>query len=129
MSDLFERASRERLRFPTLKGLINTEDLWVLPLKSKNGLCLNSIAQGVSKAQKEVGEEDFVGGGNAESKLVSLAMDVVKHVIAVRLAENKAKSDSKANASHNEEIDEIIAAKKLDEKKSMTVEELEKLKM
>ena len=47
--NLFEIASRNKLRVPTTKGDLTVEQLWDLPLKSANGLSLDSIAIALNK--------------------------------------------------------------------------------
>jgi hypothetical protein len=53
--DIFEKASREKLRFSTSQGQFSVEDLWNLPLTSPSGRSVNlyDIANGLNKELKE----------------------------------------------------------------------------
>ena len=59
MSDLFERATRQKLRFETTSGNISVEDVWSLPLSSGK-LNLNDLAKALNKEIKTFDEEDFI---------------------------------------------------------------------
>lgn len=127
---MFEKASRLKLRISTNKGVITVEDLWDLPLTStrSNVLSLQTVARGISATIKSEVEEDFVGDATNENEIANLQMSIVKHVIAVKKVENAAKVAARANATHNAQIDDLIAAKQFEAKKEMTVEELQALK-
>ena len=43
MEDLFAKATRDKVKFVTVKGEISIEDLWDLPLTSEKGFDLDSI--------------------------------------------------------------------------------------
>jgi hypothetical protein len=52
MSNLFERATRLKLRFSTNKNEITVEDLWELPLQSKTGFDLDNVAKRANAGNK-----------------------------------------------------------------------------
>ncbi len=86
---MFEKATRQKLRFPSSKGFLSVEDLWDLPLQSKSGFDLDSVARAVNATLKQTQEESFVTPVLTQpAKDAELQMAVVKHIIAVRLAEN-----------------------------------------
>ena len=58
--NLFEIATRKKLRFPSLKGELSAEQLWDLPLSSRVGLDLDNIAKAVNKDLKAEEEDSFV---------------------------------------------------------------------
>ena len=123
MSRLFERASREAVRFMHTTGLITVEDLWNLPLSS-----LNAIAQKVSKAIKDSGEENFISDTPTVNPTYTLMLDIIKYIIGVRKEEKRLVLNAKADKQHNSKIDELIEAKKDAKMADMSIEELEKLK-
>ena len=45
--NLFKEALVQKLRFKTIRGNISTEELWDIPLTSKNGFSLNDIAKDI----------------------------------------------------------------------------------
>jgi len=127
---MFEKASRMKLRINTNRGVITIEDLWDLPLTStkSNVLSLQTVARGIAATIRSEVEEDFVGEATNENVVANLQMDIIKHVIAVKKAENAAKAVALANEAHNAQIDDLIAAKQFEAKKEMTIEELQALK-
>lgn len=122
---IFEQASRLKLRFDSTKGQLATEDLWGLPLVSDRSESLNSIAKRVNKELKAEGEEDFVGTKTAKSATLNLKLDIVKHIISVRLAENEAKHAKAATETKKALLEEILAKKKNEALEGKSIEELE----
>lgn len=89
MSDIFEKASRQALRFASTVGELTTEQLWHLPLTSKNKACLDGIARNIYSELKGLEEVSFVESKpDPRKSTLSLQLDIVKHIIAVRLEEN-----------------------------------------
>ena len=107
----FEKAVRQKLRFPSIRGLLTTEDLWDLPLTSKNGLDLNSVAQAVNAQVKASGEESFVGEPTPASAVAVLKLDVVKAVIATKIAERDAEATRKEKREKRNRLLELLANK------------------
>ena len=89
--NLFEYASRNKLRFASVKGEINAEQLWDVPLRSRDDFNLDAVAKNANRAFKAATEESFV---NLEPKpehvRLETALEVVKYVIAVKIAEEAA---------------------------------------
>lgn len=105
---IFEKATREKFRYPSTKGLLTTEQLWELPLTAKSGFSLDDVAKAVNAELKAIDTESFVATETNPAKAtLETKLEVVKHVIAVRLAEDQA---AKA-----------VAAKKLEKEKLLAV--------
>src|SRR5271155_3052219 len=106
---IFERATRQPLRFQTAAGLLAVEDLWNLPLTSDTGRPnLDDIAKDLHHHLKVVGDEvSFVKPVEKSDDGIKLAFDVVKRIIDVRVAE---RDDAKATADRNQRKQEIMAA-------------------
>lgn len=121
----FEKATRLKLRFTTSQGILSAEDLWDIPLTTTRGNCnLNDIAKGLNRELKAAGEEDFVNKPTAANALIQLKFDLVKHVIAVRLAENEAARVAVERKEKKQRLLEIIAHKQDQELEGKSVEEL-----
>ena len=58
---MFEKATRLKLRFETVRGYVTTEDLWDIPLSAVNGFCLDTIAKNLNKKLKELEKADLCG--------------------------------------------------------------------
>ena len=134
MSDnLFEKASRLKLRFPTSKGLITLEDLWDIPLvytglnkgivDSTTPRSLNELAKIYSKQLKDE-EEDFVEDKSPAKEKVELAFQIVKYIIEVKKAEKIEKDEAAEKASRKQKLMELIAQKEDETLGSKTLEEL-----
>ena len=128
MSDnIFEVATRKAFRFATKRGLISVEQLWDVPLRSRDGFNLDAIAQAVNGDLKETSAESFVSTTeNPERALLELAMDVVKHVIAVKLKEEEVNKNRAANRKERARLLAILADKKDGALSELPIEELEK---
>lgn len=126
--NMFKEASKLKLRFNTVRGLVSIEDLWEMPLISKNNFNLNEVAKSIYLELKQDIEIDFVGAISTENKLESLKLDIVKEIIKDKKEELQAKEQSMINKAHNENIDKLIADKKAEKMRDMTIEELEALR-
>ncbi len=105
---IFEQASRTKIRFPSNRGYLNAEQLWDLSLQSKDGFDLDSVAKEINGSIKEVTEESFVNTGtNPIKPKLELMLDIVKHIIAIKLEEIAA---AKARAERVAEREKLIAA-------------------
>lgn len=103
--NIFEQAARTRLRFASVRGLLTTEDLFSLPLVSKSDFDLNTVAKQVHAELKAAGEENFVETvANPERTRPELSMEIVKHVIAAKQAENKAKLEAAGRAAEKAKL-------------------------
>lgn len=123
--NIFEQASRAKTRFSSLIGDLTVEQLWDLPLKAKSGLDLDSVAKEVNAQLKAVSEESFVNTSTNPAKgSLELAMDVVKHVIAVRLQENEEARNKAARTAKRQKLIDALGNKQDEELKGMSKEQL-----
>jgi len=122
--NIFEQATRLKLRFNTTKGMLTVEDLWELPLTSANSAAnLDDIARGFYSQLKEENTISFVTKPAAADKTAELAFDIVKHIIAVRLEENAAAATARENKERKQRLlgiiehkeNEVLTSKSLDE--------------
>ena len=128
MEQMFEKASRQKIRFETSKGLLTVEDLWELPLTAQNGrLCLDDIARSLHNQLKDSEEISFVTPAKTSDGSLTLAFDIVKHVIATKLTEAEARRNEQDAREKKQKIMAIIDQKKDQALSEMSVEELSKL--
>jgi len=122
---MFEKANRLRLRFDSCKGKLSTEDLWDMPLTSRDGFDLDTVAKSVNKHIKNLEEESFVNiKPSSMSSVYNLKLDVLKHIIGVRVNDLKSKEESALKKERKEKILSIIAEKQDSSLKEKTLEEL-----
>lgn len=125
---MFEKASRMRLRFDTVKGMLSVEDLWDLPLTSNTGKAnLDDIARGLNKRLKNTDDVSFVVKEHKSDETVQLGFDIVKHIIDVRIAENEVQATAKANKEKKQMLLGIIAQKENEQLLNMPMDELKKI--
>lgn len=125
--DLFEEATKLKLRFQSKVGWLTTEDLWDLPLKTTKTekADLQEVALAVYQDLKVVDKQDFIGDSNTEDPVLSLKMDVVKHIIEFKKKENAAARDLAERRRKKEKILSIMAEKQDEKLKSASLEELQ----
>jgi hypothetical protein len=128
MDDMFEKATRQKLRFDTVRGQLTVEDLWDLPLSSRaNQPNLDDIARALNKAIKNTGEDvSFVNPAASSDPSLQLRFDIVKHVIDTVLSENAARNERRQRAEKKERLLSIIAEREDESLKSMPLDELRK---
>ena len=121
---MFEKATKDKLRFATPVGFVTVEDLWDLPLTGKRA-SLDGVAKIINKIIKENDEESFVVAATSSNKENELKFDIVKHVIKVKLEENEKARNAVANKAKKEKILSVIASKENSELEGMSKEDLE----
>lgn len=122
LTNLFEKASKMKLRFSTTKGVLSTEDLWDLSLES-----LDKIAKNLYKQIKESEEISFISEKSSEDTLASMKLEIVKFVITFKMDEAKEKKLRAEKLALKKRIADEIAKKKDNKISEMSIEELEKV--
>jgi hypothetical protein len=109
---IFVTASRKKFRFTSERGELNTENLWDLPLTSKNGFNLNSVAIAVHTEMKGLSEESFVEvSTNPRRKDLEDMLEIVKYVIAVKQNEAKLATERVVKQELKRKLQGAIEAK------------------
>lgn len=117
-SNIFELASRKKLRFQSDRGLLSVEDLWDVTLDQ-----VDQIAISLNKKIKETEEVSFLSQKHTDETLL-LKFEIVKRIIEVRLAEiEKAKQELIAVQKKQQLLD-ILSRKENQELESLSVEEI-----
>jgi hypothetical protein len=121
MNNLFEQASRRKLRFDSSIGQLSTEQLWELSLPQ-----LNELAISLSRKVKDVSTESFIQTETKVPKELLLRFEIVKTIIAVKLEEaEKAKKAAERKIQRDKLLNAL--ANKQDEKiNGMSIKALEK---
>ena len=82
---MFEYATRNKLRF-NYHGMLTVEDLWDLSVES-----LNEIYKNLNKHLKEESEESLLDEEvNPDRELITVSIDIVKHIVSVKLEKQNA---------------------------------------
>lgn len=121
MEKMFEYATRNKVRFP-FKGLISVEDLWGLTLTN-----LDSIYKTLNKQVKQSEEESLLNTKTTVDKELDVQIAIVKHIVAVKLAEQEAREKASAKKAQKQKIMAIIASKQDEALQNSSVEDLQKM--
>lgn len=102
------------------------EQLWEMPLTSRNGFSVNDVAIAVKRELRSLEEESFVEvAPNPRRDDLSAMLDILKEVIATRQEESRQRTEAAAKDSLRKELREAIDAKKKENLMSGSIEELE----
>lgn len=112
VTDIFQYAVRNKLRFVSAKGQLTTEQLWDVPLRSGDGFNLDAVARTANTALKEATEESFVSTEQKpEATRLKVALEVVKLVINTKLEEEAAAKRASENRAEKAKLLKILAEK------------------
>lgn len=123
----FEKAIRNKFRFPSAKGELSVEQLWDLPLLVKTqGIDLNSVAVALNNELKTLGEESFVEtGSNPKRTLVADKLDIVKYIIGVKQREKDAAEKRLQTNQQIADLENLLHSKKKDALQNLSEAEIE----
>ena len=117
--NMFEQATRLKLRFKSNNGMVTTEDLWDLPLSQLDG-----IAKDLRKELRDT-EDSFIEEKKSNANL-ELRFEVVKHVITTKLEERDAKAKAKEVAARRQVLLEALEKKQNAALDGMSAEDIQK---
>lgn len=125
--NIFERASRNKLRFATPIGEVTAEQLWDFPLTARGERPdLDKIARAVHFELKDTEEVSFVNvTPNPRRADLELRLDILKHVIAAKQAQATAAEKAAENAERKRKLLAALSAKEDATLTSMSREEIE----
>ncbi len=121
VENIFEYATRNKVRF-SFRGLILVEDLWDLSLTN-----LDSIYKELNKQSKQSEEESLLNIKTQEDELLNVQIDIVKHIVSVKLAEKEAREKASAKKAQKQKIMSIIAAKQDEALQNSSIDDLKKM--
>ena len=125
---MFEKIARMKARFDSPQGQLTVEDLFDIPLTSSRGKAnLDDIARGLSRKVREAETESFVIRPPKADESALLKFEVVKHIIAVRLAENEAAAVLMANKEKKQQLLQLIVQKENEQLAGQSIDDLRKM--
>jgi hypothetical protein len=124
--DIFEHASCVKLRFSSTVGELTTEQLWDLQLTSKGGRAnIDAIARAVHAELKGLEEVSFVEcKPDPRKDELELQLEILKHVIAVKLAERDEADKAATRAQRRAKLLDALASKENDELVGMSKDDI-----
>ncbi len=126
-TNIFEYASRNKLRFVSTRGELTTEQLWDVPLRSKDDFNLNAVAKVANEAVKAANEENFIEvARTAAHTNAEIVLGVVKCVIEAKLADETAAKARAGNRLKKERLLAVLAEKQDGKLSELSERELKK---
>lgn len=123
--NLFENAARGKYRFPSSKGELTVEQLFELPLQSRNSFDLDSVAKALNAELKATAEESFVAAVTPKKTELDEKFELVKYVIKSRLEENAARNAADRRREDIRKLEDLLARKQDQALESLSPEEVE----
>lgn len=120
-TNIFEFATRQGLRFP-YKGSQSTEELWRLPVTE-----LDKVFKTLNTQMKETHEESLLNVKTKEDEELEVKIAIVKHIVAVKLAEQEKRKTAIENKAKAQKIMEIMEKRKEVALENASDEELQKM--
>lgn len=125
--NIFERAARNQLRFPSSVGDLTTEQLWCVPLTAKGEkVDLDKLARAAHRELKERDEVSFVDTKPDPRKTeLELQLEILKHVIASKMADKAAAEKAAQTAERKRKLLAALASKEDADLGNMTREQIQ----
>lgn len=120
---MFEKATRQKLQFFTSRGALQVQDVWDMPITSKNGFNLDELYKSIKKDMKDTSEEGLVST-SVVNEDDQLRLEIITHIFNVKTAEAAAKASAKEKAEKRSVLLDLIAQKDADELAGKSKEEL-----
>lgn len=117
--NLFEIATRNKMRFPSTKGELFVEDLWDLSDKD-----LDVVYKNLKDQEVKSSEESLLDDANVDPKL-TVAIGIVKYIFTTKRKE-KLEAKELIDKKRNQQLYiDALSRRKLKDIDNMSVEELE----
>lgn len=124
---MYKEALMIGLKFQTTVGILSVEQVFSMSTSQ-----LSTTIRGLGQIIKDskVGDIDFLDDNvvTKEVELNELRFNILKDVYLTKMAAIKDRQAAESNKAHNKMIDNLIADKQDNALKSMSIEDLEKLR-
>jgi precorrin-2 methylase len=124
--NIFEQATRKNYTFTSAVGELNVINLWELPLTSVRGASLDAVAKSINTQLKAEQEESFVATSTNTRKVeLENKLEIVKHIIAVKLQENAAHLEGVNNKKRKAHLVELLGRKQDQATEAKSIEQIQ----
>lgn len=130
--NIFETATREKYRFPSVKGDLTVEQLWDLPLVVNSPTRdvkadLNTIARGINAELRSSAEESFVPTKpDPRRDDLEIKLEILKHIIGVKVKERDDEQSARERKAKRAKLLEALAAQEEKALSSMSKDDIMK---
>lgn len=126
--NIFEQATRAKIRFSTPVGMLSVEDLWDLPLTSTRARAnLDDVARLLDAELKSTSSVSFVNDVSEVNAKTKLMFDVVIHVINTKIDEAKAAKSAADVREKKQRIMAIIERKQEESLSAASIDDLQQM--
>lgn len=119
--NLFEVATRRKYRFP-YRGSVSVEDLWDLRTAE-----LDAIFKTLNAEAKKVSEESLLEPKTKEDEELTDKIAIIRHIVSVKLEEQKIRENEKANREKKQKLLAIKARREEAALENISDEQLNKM--
>ena len=119
--NLFQVATKRKYRFP-YRGLVAVEDLWDLRTTE-----LDAIFKTLNAEAKKVSEESLLELKTKEDEELSDKIAIIRHIVSVKLEEQKIREKEKTNKEMKQKLLAIKARREEAALENFSDEELDKM--
>ena len=119
MEKMFETAARKKFRFP-FRGMVSVEDLFDLSTEN-----LDLVFKALNAQKKAVNEESLLNTATDEDVELNIKINIVKHIVATKLAEAAARQEARAKKEQKQKIMAILETKQNEALGNKSIEELQ----
>lgn len=123
-TNVFQEASKRKLRFVAPNGFLSSEDLWDLSLKKLDEMAV-AIDTELGKARKSFLDNPDRAASAARTE-DELKLEILKAVISTKQEENAAKRSAADKAARKAFLESLLQKKKIDQLESLPIEDIEK---
>lgn len=125
--NIYEEGIKRKIRFQTSTGLLTMEQLDTVK-KTPLGIIVRNLKKELNKSTDD-DELSFLDENAAPvDRLAQLRFEIAKDMYIKLVEAEKLASARKEDKNFDQEIDELIAAKLQEERKSLSIDELRALK-
>lgn len=122
-------ALRSKMRFLSARGMLSIEQLFEVPLRSTSGraedFSLDAMSQAQYRAVRDLDSGSFVDRAtNKQLQDATLALDILKWVIGIKLEEETAREKAVATRAEEKRILDALAARQAQKLAGASEEEL-----
>lgn len=116
--NLFEHATKSKLRFRVANGSVGVEDLWDMSLPD-----LDVLGKRLRREAAEA--SDSLIADVKPDETLTQSFEIVKRIIDVKLEEKRAKADRLARRQRRQQLEDALAEKKAAGLKDKSISEIE----
>lgn len=123
--NVFEVSTRKKFRFPSTRGSLTVEQLWDLPLTSRDDFDLDTVARSIDSKISTMSAKSFVSTKvDPDREMFEIELEVVKHIIAVKVRDAEAADKAASNAAERKRLLEVLDQKGQEELAKMSKDDI-----